>query len=86
MRQRHHAPDLSKKALGEGEQQLITLPKVIAAGLIRGLTLADTDRLTYGEWLDIVAAENMLTTMNSADGTAKVRQATQADFDRFVGR
>lgn len=53
--------------------------RILAAGLERGLTTADTNTLTLGMWVDYVIEYNNM----HCDEKYKIRYATQADFDRF---
>lgn len=58
-----------------------TLNTIIAGGLMRGLTLADTKRLTFGQWLDIVFAYDRLSVGADGGGQNGPRKATAADIE-----
>lgn len=66
------------------ENAQVTTLAMIASGIRRGLTLADTDRLTMGMWIDYCIEHNNLTGVGRAE-KGETRTATQADFDRFKG-
>ena len=52
--------------------------------MIHGLTRADTEELTLGEFLEIIIEYNDIMNPPKGKGTTEnVRTATQADFDAF---
>lgn len=60
---------------------------ILAAGLARGLKMADADQMTLGMWVDYIIEYNNMT-MKARKEVKKnekqtTRRATQADFDRF---
>ena len=60
---------------------------ILAAGLARGLKMADADQMTLGMWGDYIIEYNNMT-MKARKEVKKnekqtTRRATQADFDRF---
>lgn len=54
----------------------------MAGGLIHGLTRADTEEMTLGEFIEIMVEYNKILDPPK-DEQEHVRQATQADFDNF---
>lgn len=70
----------------------MSIERILAAGLVRGLTMRDADRLTLGMWVDYIIEYNNMhmpadeATLDRKTGemvTVKNRKATQADFDIF---
>lgn len=68
----------------DGGDRRVTFMQIVAAGLMRGLTLADTERLTLGMWLDYITAHNNLHSQSgTSHGGERIRMATQADINRL---
>ena len=55
---------------------------ILRGGLLRGLQMADTERMTLGMWIGYIIVWNNMHRMESEPET-KTRRATQADFDAF---
>lgn len=60
-----------------------TLTDITLSGLRIGLTYSDTERMTFGEWLDLITAYNNAASRPS-EPRERVKIATQADMDRFT--
>ena len=60
-----------------------TLTDTTLSGLRIGLTYSDTERMTFGEWLDLITAYNNAASRPS-EPRERVKIATQADMDRFT--
>ena len=60
-----------------------TLADITLSGLRIGLTYSDTERMTFGEWLDLITAYNNAASRPS-EPRERVKIATQADMDRFT--
>lgn len=71
-----------KESDGSVREHKITLMQIIAAGISRGLNLADMKALTLGMWLDYITAHNNLNTRDE-DQDEPVRMATQADINKL---
>lgn len=76
--------DAVQSVASDGGDGKITFMQIVAAGVMRGLTLADTERLTLGMWLDYITAHNNLHSPSGAShGAEQIRMATQADINRL---
>ena len=71
-----------------GENEEITIEKMLAAGLSRGLRMQDTEYMTLGMWVDYIIEWNEM--HKDSDKVDKKtgervtsRRAGQADFDAF---
>ena len=60
-----------------------TLTDITLSGLRIGLTYSDTERMTFGEWLDLITAYNNAAS-RPHEPRERVKIATQADMDRFT--
>lgn len=60
----------------------VTIDMILAGGVHRGLTIADTKDMTLSEWLDYIEGYDRVFAP-SDDEADESREATQADFDRF---
>lgn len=58
----------------------MTYERLLLSCLRLGLTVKDVDDMEIGMLMDIIITNNNII---DADDKPKVRQATQADFDRF---
>lgn len=77
----------------DGADDEISIERILAAGLSRGLRMQDTEDLTLGMWIDYVIEwnnmngrdEEEVTTSKSGkvEKKGKRRAATQTDFDNF---
>ena len=73
----------------EEESEEVNIELILAAGLDRGLRMADSERLTMGMWIDYIIEWNNVRVKGKeeTDGKkgkpVKVRRATQADYDNF---
>lgn len=72
------------------EEDEISIERILAAGLDRGLRMQDTELLSIGMWIDYIIEWNNIridekTRMDDKAGKPKEkrRKATQADFDVF---
>lgn len=73
---------------GGGADEEVSIERMLAAGISRGLTMQDTESMTLGMWVDYIIEWN---NMNAEDqnrydekGNKTVtRHASQADFDVF---
>lgn len=85
--------DSSREVEDDGAEDEISIERILAAGLSRGLTKQDADEMTLGMWIDyIIEWNNMNSQESDADERSvkgpkpkadKRRRATQADFDNF---
>lgn len=58
----------------------MTYERLLLSCLRLGMTVKDVDEMEIGMLMDIIITNNNII---DADDKPKVRQATQADFDRF---
>ena len=58
----------------------MTYERLLLSCLRRGMTVKDVDDMEIGMLMDIIITNNNII---DADDKPKVRQATQADFDKF---
>lgn len=58
----------------------MTYERLLLSCLRLGMTVKDVDDMEIGMLMDIIITNNNII---DADDKPKVRQATQADFDRF---
>lgn len=58
----------------------MTYERLLLSCLRLGMTVRDVDDMEIGMLMDIIITNNNII---DADDKPKVRQATQADFDRF---
>jgi hypothetical protein len=60
---------------------------MLASGIMRGLTKADTQTMTTGQWVDYIIEYNNIeyeaNQDDDDDTTGTNRMATQKDFDNF---
>lgn len=60
---------------------------MLASGIMRGLTKADTQTMTTGQWVDYIIEYNNIeyeaNQDDEDDTTGTTRKATQTDFDNF---
>ena len=75
---------------GYGEE--LSIERILAAGICRGLSKSDSESMTLGMWIDyIIEYNNMLYEskkqeqrhFNSKGEFVEYRKATQADFNAF---
>lgn len=78
---------------GDGADEEVSIERILAAGLSRGLRMQDTEEMTLGMWIDYVIEWNNMNRRDDEEDedpksrrTHKVpvhRAATQSDFDIF---
>ena len=74
---------------GDGADEDVSIERILAAGLSRGLRMQDTESLTMGMWIDYIIEWNNMTgaDVSTSEGSSKPktknREATQTDFDNF---
>lgn len=64
----------------EPSKEPVTYERLLLSCLRLGMTVKDVDDMEIGMLMDIIITNNNII---DADDKPKVRQATQADFDRF---
>ena len=64
----------------EGSAGGISLEGILQGGLMRGLRMDDTERMTLGMWIDYVIQWNNI---HLAENKEVRKKATQADYDAF---
>ena len=83
----------SSEVEDDGADEEISIERILAAGLSRGLRMQDTEEMTLGMWVDYVIEWNNMNNRDREEDEvsvkgkkqkpAKRRAATQADFDNF---
>lgn len=87
----HKKPEYPVEGTGDGGgdgDKPVTIERILAAGIMRGLTKADTNTMTIGGWVDFIIEYDNIQYESQEnrdeDGNQIVRRtATQADFDSF---
>lgn len=86
-------PGHSEKEEVEGAyNEELSIERILAAGICRGLSKSDSESMTLGMWIDYIIEYNNMVyeskkqeqgRFNSKGEMVEYRKATQADFNAF---